>query len=151
MYVYMHMQTWQKKKIYLSAVPFHPSEWPLLSAPWCSQMPVTSPWKDKREGEPDTDSTPPRWRDRRIERCSWSLRSTAGLISPLYPLFVPSGTMRLGTDVSVISVHLLVREGSSSLMHYSHKQHQPRQILSRQGKATIPPGSDGWINTKGIQ
>lgn len=39
-----------------SAVPFHPSEWPLLSAPWCSQMPVTSPWKDKREGEPDGET-----------------------------------------------------------------------------------------------
>lgn len=83
----------------------------------------------------------PKRRDRQIERCSRSLRSTAGLISPLYPLFAPSGAMRLRADVSVISVHLLVREGSSSLMHYSRKQHQPRQVLSRQGEATITPGS----------
>lgn len=83
----------------------------------------------------------PKRRDRQIERCSRSLRSTAGLISPLYPLFALSGTMRLQADVSVISVHLLVREGSSSLMHYSRKQHQPRQVLSRQGEATITPGS----------
>ena len=34
-------------------------EWPLLSAPWRSQMPVTSPWRDKSEGEPDTDSPSP--------------------------------------------------------------------------------------------
>lgn len=36
---------------------FIPVSGPLLSAPWRSQMPVTSPRKDKREGgEPDTDS-----------------------------------------------------------------------------------------------
>lgn len=51
--------------------------------------------------------------------------------------------MRLEADVSVISVHLLVRGGTSSLMHYSHKQHQPRQILS-QGKAAITLAQ--WLN-----
>lgn len=86
----------------------------------------------------------PQWRASRIERCSWSLRSAAGLISPSYPLLVPPGSMRLEADVSVISVHLLVREGSSSLMHYSHMQHQPRQIISRQGKATITLAQ--WLN-----
>lgn len=128
-------------KKYLSAVPFHPSERPLLSAPWCSQMPVTSPWKDKREGEPDTDSPSPptpQWRASRIERCSWSLRSAAGLISPSYPLLVPPGSMRLETDVSVISLHHLVREGSSSLMHYSHRSYLNRamaQWLNKNEKA----------------
>lgn len=53
----MHVCTCRRGKKYLSTVPFHPSEWPLLSTPWCSQMPVTSPWKDKREGEPDRFST----------------------------------------------------------------------------------------------
>lgn len=104
-----------------SIVPFHPSEWPLPSAPWRSQMPVTSPWKDRREGEPNTHAVSISllylgavWH---LETRGWRQRH-----------FCPS----LGRGW-----------GASSLMHYSHKQHQPRQILS-QGKVTITLAS--WLN-----
>lgn len=88
--------------------------------------------KTREKGECDTDASP--WqRDGQTERCSWSLRCTAGLISSLCGVWnheVP-GWRQWYFCPSLWSGRSL------SLMHYSQMWHQPRQILSQQGKATI--------------
>lgn len=112
---------WRKMYLYLSTcrwakISFRSpisSQWvasPFHSLVFTDSCHVTMKRQDRGRAWHRCTHPHPRQRDRRIERCSWSLRSSAHLISPLYPLFSLPGTMRLRADVTCYFCPSLVRE-----------------------------------------
>lgn len=134
----MQTHTWENKP---SCCPI-PSQWvacPLCSVAFRNACHVTTKrqerWRAWHGGTPPPSThthihynCPPHREETGGFGGIWSLGSDACLTSPPHPLQMPSGTLRLCSDVSVISGHLLVRgrEGGSSalIIHYSQKQYQ---------------------------